>query len=559
MGMACRFPGADDLSSFWRLLEACESAVSDGRPESAHFIGLGGDTFGPNPTYRQGAYINGIDRFDAAFFRIAPIEARNMDPRQRLLLETSWRALEDAGINPDRLRNSRIGVYAGIRNSEYRDLMREGANGVNYLGTSGSMAVGRVAFVLGLEGPAIPVELACASSLAAVHQAVGALQQGEVDMALAGGVNAVLSQAVTREMSRIGMLSPDGQCTTFDADSDGYVRGEGCGMLVLKRLSAAETDGDRFWGVILGSAVNQNGVSAGPTVPNGPAQERVIEDTLSRADVAPGDVDYLEAHGVGSSLGDPIEVQAAAVVYGRNRGTERPLLIGSVKTNIGHLEVAAGIAALIKAVLAMKKGIIPKHLNFKNPTPHLDWGILPVKVVSEAVQWPIRTSRLPIAGVSAFGMQGTNAHLVVEGFEEPESKGGRPDGEPWVTGPPRAVGISTLKALPISALPENWYNGRRTRLLPLSGKSWQALQDLARQYMSWLDERAGTIRDSAAAERMLADMAWTASVGRAHFAHRAGVGLHDFDSLRDGLNAVSRSNGRSEPMVCPEWPSGTPG
>ena len=245
---------------------------------------------------------------------------------------------------------------------------------MNYLGTAASMAVGRVAFQLGLEGPTMPVALNCASSLVAVHQAVAALREGEVDLALVGGVNAVLSAGLTREMAELGMLSPDGRCKTFDAAADGFVRSEGCGVVVLKRLGDAEADGDRIWGVIRGSAVNQNGASAGPTVPNGPAQERVIEEALTRAGVAPSEVDYLEAHGAGSELGDTIEVQAASAAYGRGRAAEQPLLIGSVKTNLGHLESAAGMAGLIKTVLAMQRGVIPRHLHFRNPPTRTSTG-----------------------------------------------------------------------------------------------------------------------------------------------------------------------------------------
>ena len=544
VGMACRFPGADDLEAYWRLLDAGESAVSDDRPESGHLAGLGKGKFSGNSNHRRGAYIKGIDQFDAAFFRIAPIEARNMDPQQRLLLETSWRALEDAGIDPDRLRGSRTGVYAGIGNSEYRDLMRDSGNGVSYLGTSASMAVGRVSFVLGLEGPAIPVELACASSLAAVHQAMGALQQGEVDMALAGGVNVVLSEAVTREMTQIGMLSSNGECRTFDADADGYVRGEGCGMVVLKRLGDAEADGDHIWGVILGSAVNQNGASAGPTAPNGPAQERVIEEAILKAGVEPRDVDYLEAHGVGSNLGDPIEVQAAAAVYGRNREKERPLLIGSVKTNIGHLEIAAGIAALIKSVLAMNYRVIPKHLNFENPTPHLNWDDLPVRVASESVEWSVDSVRTPLAAVSAFGVQGANAHLVVEGYQKPGGEvASSLEGKSSMAGPARYV-QSSLSGL---ELPEDRLGNRITRLLPISGKSPKALRDLANEYLTWL----GDTQDANTATQFLGDMAWTASVGRSHFAHRAGVVFRDLETLRDGLNAVSLIDQEQGPAVAP--------
>ena len=415
VGMACRFPGAPDLPAFWRQLEAGAEAVTDGRWNSGS--GSAAELSGEYASYRRGGFVEGIDQFDGRFFRIAPIEARGMDPQQRLLLETSWQALEDAGIEADGLRGSRTGVYAGVATSEYRDLMTAGEFDVSYLGTAGSMTVGRVSFVLGLEGPTMPVELNCASSLVAVHQAVTALRQGEVDLALVGGVNAVLSPGLTREMAELGMLSPEGRCKTFDAAADGFVRGEGCGMVVLRRLGDAEAAGDRIWGLIRGSAVNQNGATAGPTVPNGPAQERVIDEALSRAGVPPSEVDYLEAHGAGSALGDPIEVQAAAAVYGRGREEDRPLLIGSVKTNIGHLETAAGVAGLIKTVLAMKRGLIPRQLHFRDPNPHLDWERLPVRVTAEATDWPLRPDRPPRAAVSAFGVSGTNAHVVVEGYE----------------------------------------------------------------------------------------------------------------------------------------------
>ena len=311
-----------------------------------------------------------------------------MDPQQRMLLETSWQALEDAGIDPDRLRGSRTGVYAGLSGSEYRDLMAASGADVGYLGTTGSVAAGRVAFTLGLMGPAMPLDMTCASSLATVHEGVAALQRGEIDLALAGGVSALLSPTVTRFMSELGLLSRSGACRTFDADADGHVRGEGCGFVVLKRLAEAEADGDRIWGVVRGSAVNHNGASAGLTVPNGPAQEQVIEDALARAGIAPAEVDYLEAHGTGSSLGDPIEVNAAASVYGRGREAERPLLMGSVKTNIGHLEAAAGIAGLIKVVLSMHQGVIPRHLHFETPSPHVEWERLPVRVTADETEWP---------------------------------------------------------------------------------------------------------------------------------------------------------------------------
>ena len=521
VGMACRFPGAADIAAFWHQLEAGEDAVTDGRRDSGSQGDLGEELPAEYSAHRQGGFVAGIDQFDSRFFRIAPIEARMMDPQQRMLLETTWQALEDAGIDPDGLRGSCTGIYAGVAASEYRDMMTGGAYGVSYLGTAGSMAVGRVAFYLGLEGPTMPVELNCASSLIAVHQAVAGLQLGDVDLALAGGVSAVLSSGITREMADLGLLSSEGRCKTFDASADGFVRGEGCGMVVLKRLSEAEADGDRIWGVIRGSAVNQNGASAGPTVPNGPAQERVIEAALSRGSIAPAEVDYLEAHGAGSGFGDPIEVQAAAAVYGKGREADCPLLIGSVKTNIGHLESAAGIASLIKTVLAMKRGVIPKNLHFQEPNPHLDWEQLPVQVVSAMTDWPSHDGRPPRAGVSAFGISGTNSHVVVEGYGEANG------GMQLAAGSARPVAVALPESL--ADLPQAEERG--TRLLPLSGKADGALRELAGCYLSWLDE--------CDEEAMLADMAWTAGVGRSHFDYRAGVVFSDVASLRDGLEMIA--------------------
>ncbi len=483
-----------------------------------------------------------IDRFDARFFGIRPIEARLMDPRQRMLLEASWQALEDAGIDPERLRGSLTGVYVGIAASEYRDLMTAG-DGISYLGTAASMTVGRVSFQFGLAGPTMPLELNCASALVAVHQAVAGLRQGEVDLALVGGVHAILSPGVTREMAELGLLSPRGQCDAFAAGADGFVRGEGCGLVVLKRLREAEADGDRIWGVIRGSAVNQNGASAGPTVPNGPAQERVIAEALARAGVAPAEVDYLEAHGAGSDLGDTIEVQSAAAVYGRGRAAERPLLIGSVKTNIGHLEPAGGIAGLIKAVLAMNRGVIPPQLHRGELNPNVDWERLPVRVTTELTEWPAAAARPPRAGVSALGISGANAHVVVEGH-------GGPATERWPAGPMRRVAVDLPVSLSDGPLsdgppPEGEPAPRGARLLPLSGRSDAALRALAARYLAWLDEREEELATDEAGP-LLADMAWTAGVGRGHLACRAAVVFRDAGELRDRLQSLAAADDGAE-------------
>ncbi len=548
VGMACRLPGAPDLAAFWRQLESGSDAVSDGRRDSGPWNGVAGDPAAEDAIYRRGGFVEGLDRFDARFFGIRTIEARMMDPRQRMLLETSWQALEDAGIDPDLLKGSRAGVYAGLGGgSEYRDLIAARGQDDSYLGTAGSVAIGRIAFALGLMGPAVPVDATCASSLVAVHQAIAALRQGEADLVLAGGVHAVLSPSITQFMAEYGMLSSSGLCRTFDEAADGFVRGEGCGMVVLKRLSDAEADGDPIWGVIRGSAVNQNGASAGLTVPNGTAQQQVLEEALSRAGIPPSEVDYLEAHATGSQLGDPIEVRAVASVYGQGRDANRPLLIGTVKTNIGHLEPAAGIAGLIKVMLAMKHGVIPRHLHFENPNPHIDWEDVPVRIASEAIDWPLDPGRPPRAGISAFALSGTNAHLVVEGYgaldaaPPAEAEWRSPSGSAQVV--PGPLPESTVESPTFEDLLP-----RRARLLPLSGKSDDALRALAGRYVAWLDERDGKLSPgSIAAEPLLSDMAWTAAVGRSHFARRSGVVFEDVASLRQELRALAESDGVSEP------------
>ena len=540
IGMACRFPGARDLAEFWQVLDEGRETVSDGREDTGLWGGVLGDPAKADSGYQRGGFIEGIDRFDARFFGIRPIEAHGMDPQQRMLLETSWHALEDAGIDPERLRGSPTGVYAGIASSEYRDLMKDSGS-PSYLGTAGSMAVGRVSFCLGLEGPILPVLLNCASSLVAIHHAVASLRLGEVNLALAGGVNAILSSGVTRELAELGMLAPDGRCKTFNASADGFVRSEGCGMIVLKRLHEALAEGDRIWGIIRGSAINQSGASAGPTVPTGPTKERVIEEALAGACISPREVDYLEAHGGGSELGDSIEVNASARVYGREREADNPLLIGSVKTNLGHLESAAGIAALIKTVLAMDQGRIPQHLHFHDPNPHTDWERLPVKVVSKAMDWPEHEDRPVRAGVSAYGISGTNAHVVVEGYPESEDDSNQGRRQFFPVGDAQRVTQSPLDAPPetLSKVPAP--DLRKTRLLPLSGKSEGALRALAEAYLAWLDAHSNELsEDDSALGALLSDMAWTASTGRAHFAHRTGILFSDAASLRDQLQSLAK-------------------
>ena len=543
VGMACRFPGANDVASFWRLLEAGENAVAEGAPGSG--VGRIGELFRnvdvQNESCRFAALIDDVDLFDAAFFRISPLEAQLLDPQQRLMLETSWHALEDAGIDPDALQGSRTGVYGGISNNDYRGLVLEASDpdgraaslyAVN--GSSYNTAIGRVAFALGLQGPAIAIDTACSSSLVAIHQAMAALQQGEADLALAGGVHTILSGRLMAFRANAGMLAPDGRCKTFDAAANGYVRGEGCGILVLKRLSEAEADGDRIWGVIRGSALNQDGASTGLAVPNEAAQQQVIVDALRRSAVAPSQVDYVEAHGTGTPVGDPIELRAVAAAYGDGHTAERPLLIGSVKTNFGHLESAAGVAAVMKVLLAMRHGVIPKHRNFQDPTPAVDWQQLPLQVTATATDWPLVPDRAPLAGVNGFGWSGTNAHVVVEGYGAPERVSAGFKGK-QLTGRPLQVAV----ALPEARSDPAAAKAPAARLLPLSGKTDEALRALAGRYLAWLDERAADLASAnSAGDALLSDTAWTASIGRSHFAHRAGIVFKDAESLRTGLQAV---------------------
>lgn len=420
VGLACRLPGAPDQEAYWRLLLSGGNAITEvpaDRWDLDAYYDPDPDAPGKMAT-RWGGFLENIDCFDAAFFGISPREAREMDPQQRLLLELSWHALQDAGLDPSGLAGSRTGVYVGISTSDYAHLLaRQGSHAIGPClgtGTSHAVAAGRISYVLGLEGPCLAIDTACSSSLVALSQACRALQRGDCDLALAAGVNALLSPEPNIYFSKARLMAADGLCKTFDASADGYVRGEGCGVVVLKRLSDAQLDGDRILAVVRGSAINQGGASAGLTVPNGPAQQRVIREALRQAGIAPSAVDYLETQGTGTSLGDAIEVEAAAAVLCEGRPADRPLLLGSVKTNIGHLEAASGMAGLIKVVLAMQHGVIPPHLHFCRPSDRIRWEELPVMVMSTAQPWGGDGKR-PVAGVSGFGFAGTNAHVVLEG------------------------------------------------------------------------------------------------------------------------------------------------
>lgn len=419
VGIGCRFPGGSDTpEGYWDMLRDGRDAVRDVPADRWNLD----DYYDPNPEVagrmyaRTGGFLDqSLQHFDAGFFGISPREAESLDPQQRLLLETSWEALEHAGIAPMSLSGTDAGVYLGIGTADYGNLRQRYPNdqGVDLYSGTGSaycVASGRLSFFLGLHGPNIAVDTACSSSLVSVLLAVQSLRSRSCSLALAGGVNAMISPFTTIYMCNLGALSAAGRCATFDGSADGYVRGEGCGILVLKRLADAERDGDQVHAILRGGAYNHDGRSAGLTVPNGTAQRAVLTSALADAGLTPSDVQYVEAHGTGTPLGDPIELHALGAVYGHGRNGK--LAVGSVKTNMGHLEAAAGVAGLIKCALALKHGSIPKHLHFRQPSPHVDWATLPVEVVTDARPWSAETRQ--IAGVSAFGISGTNAHVLVE-------------------------------------------------------------------------------------------------------------------------------------------------
>lgn len=417
LGLAVRLPGGvNSPDRFWQALANGENLITtipSDRWDALEYWSTNSDQSGKMYDL-HGGFIDDVDSFDAEFFGIHAREAESMDPQQRLLLELTWEAVERAGIDPRTLMNTRTGVYIGITNSDYgRQLTADTQkiDGYTGIGAAGSIAAGRIAYFFGTHGPAVVIDTACSSSLVAVHQAVQSLRQNEIDLAIVGGVNLILSPEMNIGFSRTRMLARDGQCKTFDAAADGYVRSEGCCVVVLKRQSDALRDGNHLLANIHGSAVNQDGRSAGITAPNGPAQEMVMQAALSDAHLSPSEVSYLEAHGTGTPLGDPMEVHAIGAVYGSERSQSTPLHIGSVKTNLGHTEAAAGLVGLIKIVLMMQgeHDIVP-HLNFTSPSKQIDWSRWPIRVPLQMTRW---TSSSRFAAVSSFGFSGTNAHVIV--------------------------------------------------------------------------------------------------------------------------------------------------
>ena len=504
IGMGCRFPGGgDDAASFWELLRDGREAISE-VPADRWDINA---YYDPDPAKpgkmvsRFGGFLRDIDKFDAAFFGIAPREAAMMDPQQRLLLEVTWQALESGAIAPRSLSGSSTGIYLGIASGDYGQMQLHSGDArlldVHYASGNGhSIASGRLSYLLGLKGPSVSIDTACSSSLVAVHLACQALRAGECSMAIAGGVNVILAPETTVALSQAHMLAPDGRSKAFDARADGFARAEGCGVVVLKPLAQAVADGDRVIAIIRGTAVNQDGASSSLTAPNGPAQEELMRRALADAGKAADEIGYVEAHGTGTSLGDPIELRALGGVYGAARKDGDLLHVGSLKTNFGHMESAAGIGGLIKLVLALEHGMIPAHVGFETPTLHVPWDRLRLTVARTTTAWPVVENVKPRVGaVSSFGFSGTNAHLIVE-------QG------------PVADAIEKNDEIP--------------RLLPLSAKSSPALQEVAARYADWLESGgAGAWVDVAA----------TAGTGRDHFRHRAAV----VASSRDEAGALLRA------------------
>jgi acyl transferase domain-containing protein len=501
IGMACRFPG--DLNTpeaYWKFLQEGRDAVTE-IPSDRWDINAYYDPDVEAPgkmSTRWGGFMSKVDQFDPALFGITPREATTMDPQQRIILEVCWEALERSGYAPDRLAGSSTGVFVGACNHDYLQMLMNAdlPNVDMYMATGGAQSVisGRVSYVLGLQGPAITVDTACSSALVAIHYAIKSLRTNECRMALAGGVNAILAPDVTITLSKANMMATDGRCKAFAADADGFVRSDGCGMLVLKRLVDAEADGDPILAVIRGAAINQDGRSNGLTAPNGPSQVSVIRAALEDAGMTPADVSYVETHGTGTILGDPIEAQALGAAFGSGHTKQNPLMIGSAKTNLGHLESAAGVAGIMKLILSIQHGEIPPHLHLNELSPHIPWDELPITIPTTRTPWPGKR----IGGISSFGFSGTNVHLLLDSYSphlepEPPAKGARP-----------------------------------LQLFTLSAKTENSLVELAGRYEHFLENQPND---------QLENISYSANTSRARLPYRLAVVAADLEQARNKLGA----------------------
>ena len=486
IGLACRFPGAENPQAFWDLLSAARDAVAAAPPDR----GQGGD----DKAMQRGYFLPRVDLFDAAFFGISRREAERMDPQQRLVLEVAWEALENAAIAPGSLGGSQTGVFIGVSAADYIRLQVGAFDGYTASGNAFSMAANRLSYRLDLRGPSVAIDTACSSSLVAVHQASEALRRGDCDLALAGGVNLILSADLSLSLAKAGMLAADGRCKVFDASADGYGRGEGCGVVVLKRLADAIAAGDDVLAVLRATAVNQDGRSNGITAPNGPAQQAVIRTALDRAGARPSEIAWVECHGTGTLLGDPVEVGALAATLIDGRDADQPLWLTSVKANIGHLEAAAGIAGLIKAVLGLRHGVVPAQAGLNRINPHLAIESTPMRVPISSQSWPAGAM---CVGVSSFGFGGTNAHAILCGA--PVS----------ATTPEQPLDFADL--------------------LCLSARDRAALYELARCYARFLSST----------DLPLADICYTALKARSHFSCRFAVVARSVSEMQTALGAFA--------------------
>lgn len=499
IGMGCRFPGANNTTEFWQLMRDGVDAITEvpvNRSGLEAFCDL--NLALPDAALAGwGGFLAQVDRFDPQFFGISAREAESMDPQQRLLLEVAWEAFEDAGLVPERLAGTPTGVFIGISSHDYSHLVWGDPPDNPYAatGTGNSIAANRISYAFDLVGPSMAIDTACSSSLVAVHLACQSLWAQESNLALAGGVNLLLSPKATVNMAKAGLISPDGRCKAFDADANGYVRSEGAGIVVLKPLAQAQVDGDPIYAVILGTAVNQDGRSNGLTAPNPQALEAVARAAYQRAGVSPGQVQYVEAQGTSTKLGDSMEMKALGAVLIEDRPSGEHCAVGSVKTNIGHPEAAAGIAGLIKVVLAIKHQQIPPNLHFQTPNPHIPFDLLGLRVQKSLDPWLDRSSPR-LAGVNSFGFGGTNAHVVVA--ESP-------------------VRISRASIV-----------DRPLHLFTLSAKSKEALQELAHRYRAYLSNHPTAA---------IADICFTANTGRSHFNHRLAVIATSTEQLSERLQA----------------------
>lgn len=516
IGVGCRFPGgANDLDTYWKILDEGLDVIKEVPSERWDIEAFyDPDPNAPGKMYvRKSGFIEDVDKFEPQFFGISPREVANMDPQQRILLEVIWEALENAGIVPASLAGSQTGVYVGISTNDYLGLHLKTSDIENFdayisTGTAFSVAAGRIAYILGLHGPTFALDTACSSSLVAVHLACQSLRTGQSDMAIASGVSLILAPDGTVSMSKSRALAPDGYSKTFDAAADGYARGEGCGAVILKRLSDAIADGDNILALIRGTAINHDGRSSGLTVPNGQAQQAVIRAALQDAGgLDPLQVSYVETHGTGTQLGDPIEVRALGAALGQNRPVDQPLVLGSVKANIGHLESAAGMAGLIKVILAFQNERIPAQVHFKVPNPNIDWESLPVKVADGSDAWP-RGDKPRLAGINSFGFSGTNAHVVLEEAPLLET---------------RDVELEHTQ-----------------HLLPLSAHDENALHDLAARFVVYLENHPNA---------RLEDITFTASKRRTHFSNRLALLGSTTDQIREKLNQFVDKQSSSGIMI----------